>query len=111
MTLIGWITKEKVFRRTSTCVVLEKRRSTHPNSIDLRWMEAMIKQEMPPIENLAEELRNGIYCAYLAKSFKPDVVKRIFEVPDSFGNMLINCRIELDFNSDTRTISIISSLQ
>jgi Ras GTPase-activating-like protein IQGAP2/3 len=40
----------------------------------------MIDQKLPPIEELEEELRNGIYLAYLAKAFQPQVVKKIFEV-------------------------------
>ncbi len=39
----------------------------------------MIKKPLPEIENLEEELRNGIFLAYLAKSFQPQVVGKIFE--------------------------------
>lgn len=44
------------------------------------WIEACIKTEIPPIDKLEEELRNGIDLAYLAKFFSPEsVVKKIYE--------------------------------
>ena len=43
------------------------------------WIEVMIKQRLPEIEKLEENFRNGIYLAYLAKSFHPQSVGKIFE--------------------------------
>ncbi|KAJ3292002.1 hypothetical protein HK104_005630 [Borealophlyctis nickersoniae] len=43
------------------------------------WIEAVIKEQIAPIEELDEELRNGIELAKVAKSFSPGSVKRIFE--------------------------------
>ncbi|KAJ3092687.1 hypothetical protein HK102_004149 [Quaeritorhiza haematococci] len=43
------------------------------------WIEACIKESIAPIERLEEELRNGIELARLAKTFQPEVVKKIFE--------------------------------
>ncbi|KAI8810415.1 hypothetical protein BJ742DRAFT_747546 [Cladochytrium replicatum] len=43
------------------------------------WIEACIREPIAPIEELEEELRNGIVLARLAKSFQPEVVRRIFE--------------------------------
>ncbi|KAI8924263.1 hypothetical protein BC831DRAFT_501250 [Entophlyctis helioformis] len=43
------------------------------------WIEACIEDELPPIDQLEEQMRNGIVLARLAKFFAPEVVKRIFE--------------------------------
>ncbi|KAI8585597.1 hypothetical protein BDZ88DRAFT_502223 [Geranomyces variabilis] len=43
------------------------------------WIEACIKDHIAPIESLEEELRNGIDLARLARSFKPECVKKIYE--------------------------------
>lgn len=45
-----------------------------------RWIEVVIRQQLPPIEELENELRNGIFIAYLAKAFQPAAVKKIFDV-------------------------------
>ncbi|KAG9292036.1 hypothetical protein G9A89_017935 [Geosiphon pyriformis] len=42
------------------------------------WIEACIAEEIDPIAELEESLRNGIVLAKLAKSFDPSVVRRIF---------------------------------
>eukprot|EP00842_Homolaphlyctis_polyrhiza_P003308 jgi/Hompol1/3979/HPOL_003428-RA len=44
-----------------------------------KWIENCTGEQIPPIDQLEEHLRNGIVLARLAKSFQPDVVKRIFE--------------------------------
>ena len=44
------------------------------------WIEACIKEQIAPIEQLDEELRNGIVLARLARTFEPTAVKKIFEV-------------------------------
>ncbi|TPX34547.1 hypothetical protein SmJEL517_g02831 [Synchytrium microbalum] len=43
------------------------------------WIEACTHDSIGDIEHLEEELRNGIALARLAKTFAPDVVKKIFE--------------------------------
>ncbi|KAJ3056588.1 hypothetical protein HK097_005751 [Rhizophlyctis rosea] len=43
------------------------------------WIEACIKEQIAPIEQLDEELRNGIVLARLARTFEPKAVKKIFE--------------------------------
>ncbi|KAI8817418.1 uncharacterized protein EV422DRAFT_224332 [Fimicolochytrium jonesii] len=43
------------------------------------WVEACIKDQIAPIDEIEEELRNGIVLARLAQTFQPDVVKKIFE--------------------------------
>ncbi|KAL2916115.1 iqgap-related protein [Polyrhizophydium stewartii] len=43
------------------------------------WIEACTGEQIPPIDQLEEHLRNGIVLARLAKAFQPEVVKRIFE--------------------------------
>ncbi|KAJ3189250.1 hypothetical protein HDU85_002875 [Gaertneriomyces sp. JEL0708] len=42
------------------------------------WIEACIKQEIAPIDQLEEELRNGIVLAHLSKFFQPEAVKKIY---------------------------------
>ncbi|KAJ3254483.1 hypothetical protein HK103_007119 [Boothiomyces macroporosus] len=43
-------------------------------------MNACIHTEIAPIDQLEEELRNGIDLAHLAKFFQPGAVKKVFEV-------------------------------
>eukprot|EP00835_Amoeboradix_gromovi_P001965 NODE_101_length_20473_cov_0.516590.p2 type:complete len:967 gc:universal NODE_101_length_20473_cov_0.516590:11338-8438(-) len=43
-----------------------------------QWIEACSDQQLPPVVELDEHLRNGVVLAKLAKKFKPDIVKRIF---------------------------------
>ena len=43
-----------------------------------QWIEACSDQELPPVVELDDNLRNGVVLAKLAKKFKPDVVKKIF---------------------------------
>ncbi|CAG8434697.1 12385_t:CDS:10 [Ambispora gerdemannii] len=45
------------------------------------WIEACVAEEIEPIVELEESLRNGIVLAKLAKSFEPTVVRRIFTAP------------------------------
>ncbi|KAI9140363.1 hypothetical protein BKA69DRAFT_1080627 [Paraphysoderma sedebokerense] len=46
-----------------------------------QWLEACTLEEIPPITQLDEALRNGVALAKLAKAFDPDLVRRIFEDP------------------------------
>jgi Ras GTPase-activating-like protein IQGAP2/3 len=46
-----------------------------------RWMESCLEEEIPPIVQLEEALRNGVILARLAKVFAPDLVPKIFEAP------------------------------
>ncbi|KAJ3024219.1 hypothetical protein HKX48_004492 [Thoreauomyces humboldtii] len=43
------------------------------------WIEACIKDQIAPIAEMEEELRNGIVLAQLARTFQPHVVKKIYE--------------------------------
>ncbi|KAJ1918752.1 iqgap- protein [Tieghemiomyces parasiticus] len=45
------------------------------------WIEACIKEEIPPAERLEEALRDGVVLAKLARTFDPDAVPRIFTAP------------------------------
>lgn len=45
----------------------------------IRWMESCLDEEIPPIVQLEECLRNGVILARLARVFAPDLVPRIFE--------------------------------
>ncbi|CAG8564365.1 5605_t:CDS:10 [Paraglomus occultum] len=45
------------------------------------WIEKCIAEEINPIVELEESLRNGIVLAKLARAFEPSVVKRIFMSP------------------------------
>ena len=45
----------------------------------VRWMESCLGEEIPPIVQLEECLRNGVILARLARVFEPDLVPRIFE--------------------------------
>ena len=42
-------------------------------------MESCLGEEIPPIVQLEESLRNGVILARLARVFEPDLVPRIFE--------------------------------
>ena len=42
-------------------------------------MESCLQEEIPPIVQLEECLRNGVILARLARVFEPDLVPRIFE--------------------------------
>lgn len=42
-------------------------------------MESCLGEEIPPIVQLEDRLRNGVILARLAKVFAPDLVPRIFE--------------------------------
>jgi hypothetical protein len=42
-------------------------------------MESCLGEEVPPIVELEEQLRNGVILARLARVFAPDLVPRIFE--------------------------------
>jgi Ras GTPase-activating-like protein IQGAP2/3 len=42
-------------------------------------MESCLDEEIPPIVQLEEALRNGVILARLARVFEPDLVPRIFE--------------------------------
>jgi len=42
-------------------------------------MESCLGEEIPPIVQLEECLRNGVILARLARVFEPDLVPRIFE--------------------------------
>jgi len=44
-------------------------------------MESCLEEEIPPIVQLEEALRNGVILARLAKVFAPDLVPKIFEAP------------------------------
>lgn len=44
-----------------------------------RWMESCLGEEIPPIVQLEDQLRNGVILARLARVFAPDLVPRIFE--------------------------------
>ncbi|KAL7746295.1 iqgap- protein [Sorochytrium milnesiophthora] len=43
------------------------------------WIEDCIQEELPPITQLDEGLRNGVALAKLARAFEPELVKKIFE--------------------------------
>src|SRR4051812_48959924 len=74
---------ESSYRRTSTSVISERRKSgciffrhifstrahLSPSPLDheLSWIEGMIQEAIPPIVELDESLRNGIAVAKLAK--------------------------------------------
>lgn len=45
------------------------------------WLERCLKQAVPSVVELEEDLRNGIVLAKLARVFAPDLVPRIFEAP------------------------------
>jgi len=47
--------------------------------LTIRWMESCLGEEIPPIVQLEECLRNGVILARLARVFEPDLVPRIFE--------------------------------
>ena len=52
----------------------------HPSTeVICRWMESCLGEEVPPIVELEEQLRNGVILARLARVFAPDLVPRIFE--------------------------------
>lgn len=60
----------------------EKQNSILPlglNGGNCRWMESCLGEEIPPIVQLEDQLRNGVILARLAKVFAPDLVPRIFE--------------------------------
>lgn len=44
-----------------------------------RWIESCLGEEIPPIVQLEECLRNGVILARLARVFEPELVPRIFE--------------------------------
>jgi Ras GTPase-activating-like protein IQGAP2/3 len=44
-----------------------------------RWMESCLNQEIPPIVQLEDRLRDGVILARLARVFAPELVPRIFE--------------------------------
>ena len=44
-----------------------------------RWMESCLGEEIPPIVQLEDRLRDGVILARLAKVFAPELVPRIFE--------------------------------
>lgn len=46
-----------------------------------RWLEACIGEEIPPVVQLEEALRDGVVLAKLTKTFAPHLVRRIFEHP------------------------------
>ncbi|ORZ38843.1 hypothetical protein BCR44DRAFT_42807, partial [Catenaria anguillulae PL171] len=46
-----------------------------------QWVEACIQEELPPITQLDESMRNGVYLAKLTRAFEPDLVRKIFEDP------------------------------
>ena len=47
-----------------------------------RWIEACIREELPAIGDLEENLRNGVYLAKLGNFFAPGIASRtkIFDV-------------------------------
>ncbi|CAG8441430.1 8358_t:CDS:10 [Ambispora leptoticha] len=45
------------------------------------WIEACVAEEIEPIVELEESLRNGIVLAKLARSFEPTVVPKIYMAP------------------------------
>ncbi|XP_054754442.1 ras GTPase-activating-like protein IQGAP1 [Lytechinus pictus] len=50
-----------------------------------KWMEACIREDLPPTTELEEGLRNGVYLGKLAHFFAPDKVplKRIYDKDQS----------------------------
>ncbi|RKP18785.1 hypothetical protein ROZALSC1DRAFT_7081, partial [Rozella allomycis CSF55] len=46
------------------------------------WIEAILEIDMGPTTQVETELKNGVYLAKLAKSFEPNIVKKIFEAPN-----------------------------
>lgn len=95
---IGWINNGKISKHMNICVTLVKRKSkwkcvvVYPYHSRLtifffffshlnRWIEACIEEEIPPVVELEEALRNGIVLAKLTRKFSPNLVRRIFESP------------------------------
>ena len=88
----------------------------------LRWIEECLGEEIDPIVQLEESMRNGIVLAQLAHWFAPGTVRRIFTVRASvFRNVAQNagllnwqnfvyCR-RSDFNSVIPIISTTFSKQ
>jgi Ras GTPase-activating-like protein IQGAP2/3 len=44
-----------------------------------RWMESCLAEEIPPIVQLEDRLRDGVILARLARVFAPELVPRIFQ--------------------------------
>lgn len=44
-----------------------------------RWVESCLGEEIPPIVQLEDRLRNGVILARLARVFAPELVPRIFQ--------------------------------
>lgn len=50
-------------------------------AIIFRWMEACLKEELPPTTELEEAFRNGVFLAKLGNFFSPETVplRKIFD--------------------------------
>ncbi|KAJ3272520.1 hypothetical protein HDV01_005471 [Terramyces sp. JEL0728] len=71
------------------------------------WIEACIQTVIAPIDQLEEELRNGIDLAHLAKFFQAGAVKKIFENLEdaavsmpAFGNIQNELAKEMNTETD-----------
>ncbi len=54
--------------------------TSHTNELTIyRWVEFCINEEIPPIVELEENLRNGVILAKVTRSFAPHLVKKIYE--------------------------------
>jgi len=50
--------------------------------MQLRWIEACIKESIMPITEMDEGLRNGVILAKLGRMFEPAAVRKIFDAPN-----------------------------
>lgn len=60
-----------------------------------RWMEACLKEELPPTTELEEAFRNGVFLAKLGNFFSPETVplRKIFDKEFKVLNVsAISCR-------------------
>ena len=60
-----------------------------------RWIEACIRDTLPPPSQLEEALRNGVILARLSMFFAPDAVKpkMIFDLDEKVYHVRLNNRI------------------
>jgi len=66
------------------------------------WIEACIHEELPPITDLEDKLRNGVFLAKLGKFFCKEAVKKIFDADqkeelslrhsDNFNSFSVACK-------------------
>jgi len=59
------------------------------------WIEACLNEDLPPITEFEEHLRNGVFLAKLGRFFSPDMVKKIF---DETQQQKLNLRHSDNFN-------------